>query len=725
MQERSELRAKREDLQLSSIVRVWWFHRTSIAIATLALALLTPVFQASQTPEYTAETLIKLEELPLRLVRVGQQTTIDPRKDPFIGTSLAFMSSRTFLRMVATRARLYSDTEYGAIEMLENDVTDQVDAEYENTVIDTLADRLTVAQRGDSHVISIAISSRNAKKAEFIVNTAARLFIDDLQQRRTASEARAMAWLASRIKKQQGKIVGLEGQILEIAARQRSYGLDPDQFVNRTLGVRLAELTTRLATVKAEGAELRAAFDETNTQTFGDGARRSLYLVKSPVLQDLVTHEVQLQMRLSKLGEELGPRHPTMIDLTNEIRNTRQLKESELSNIKNSLKGALVVNTASQDEIEHQIFSLKSGINDHDKTAVDLTDLRHEMASEKHLLGRLVERYQTLEQNQALRRAQARVISPASAPEKPVSPKLFPAVPLLTLTGFVLALAAVFIRERWISDFGFKSMEELRSHQIRPLGYVPELSNSNAQCRPVTDFALAYPRSAQGEAIQRIRNRLCTMSSEQSAMGMGSVVLVTSSEPLEGKTTAAVIMARQAAATGANTLLIDADIRNPGVHSALGLAPQAGLCELFRGTGCEDISICKDPFTPLSVLQAGARNTDSGLHLCSGQMDLLLRELRQHYDWIFLDSPSISAVADGVTLACYADMTLFLIRWLTTTRSAASVAVDQLRSVGANVAGVALSRVDVEAGKKYQHLDDIGYYGYYHNGTQPIRSLTA
>ena len=711
----SASRDRREDLRLAAVARVWWFHRSSIIVTTLMFALLTAVILASQQPEYTAETLVKLDELPPRLVRVGYRTTFDPRQDPIIGTSLAFMSSRAFLRKVAVRARLFSDAEFGAIERFETNDTAQVNAAYENTIIDTLADRLTVAQRGGSHVISIAIASRSPEKAKFIVNTAAQTFIDDQLQRQREDEAKAMAWLTNRIEKLQGEIVGLEGRILEITTQQGFYGLDLDQFANRPMETRLAELTTKLVAAKAEGAELRALFHEIDTQTSVDSATRSLYLAKSPVLQDLMSREVQLQRRLSELGEELGPQHPTMINLTNEINNTQQLKESEFANIKNGLKSALVVNVASQDEIEYQILALKSGINDQDKTTVELIGLRHEIDTDRNLLSRLVSQYQGLEQNQALKRAQARVMSPASTPRDPDFPKLFPTVPLLALAGFFLALAAVFLRERWVSDFGFKSMEDLRRYQLDPLGYIPELSGSQAQGRSVADYAFTNPCSAQSEAIQRIRNRLCTMSSAQSEMGMGCVILVTSSEPLEGKTSAAVVMSRQSAMSGANTLLIDADIRNPGVHSALGLPPKAGLCELFQGMGSKDVALCKDPLTPLSVMQAGVWHTDSALHICSGQMNLLLQELRRHYDWIFIDSPSISAVADAVTLASYADTTLYLMRWLTTTRSAANVAIDQLCHIGANVAGVALSRVDLEAGRKYQHLDDVGYYGYYHN----------
>ena len=710
---------RREDLQLAAIVRVWWFHRTSVIVSTLTFALLTAVFLGSKQPEYTAGALIQLDELPPRFVRIGQRTTFDPRQDPTIGTSLAFMSSRAFLREVVTRARLLSDAEFAAVEKLEASKIDKADIRYENATIDALADRLIVEQRGGSHIISIAVTSRNPEKAAFIVDTAARIFIEDQLRRQKASEVRVMAWLANKIEKLQGTIIGLEGQILETSTHQEFQGLELEQFVNRTMGTRLAELTTKLATLKAEGAELQAAFLELDTQSSENGVGYSSYSATSPVLKELINREVQLQRRLSKLGEDLGPRHPTMIGLANEISNIEQLKETEFATMKEGLKSALVINVASQDEIEHQIAALKSGINEQDETSLDLIDLRHRMETEKTLLSKLVSQYQSLEQDQALKRTRAKIISPASASGKPTFPKLFPTVPLLALTGLVLALALIFVRERWVSDFGFKSMVDLRRYRLDPLGYVPELPRPLAQGKSVTDYAITNPNSAQSEAIQRIRNRLCAMSSERSEMGIGSVILVTSSEPAEGKTTAAVIMARQAAVTGANTLLIDANIRNPSIHAALDLAPQPGLCELFQSVERENISLCKDPLTPLAVMQAGSWQADSTSPVCSDQMNLLLQELRQHYDWIFIDSPSIFAVADSVTLARYADMTLYLMRWLNTTRGAATVAIDQLLNVGANVAGVALSRVDIEAGRKYQHLDDIGYYGYYHHWPEP------
>jgi Mrp family chromosome partitioning ATPase len=94
-------------------------------------------------------------------------------------------------------------------------------------------------------------------------------------------------------------------------------------------------------------------------------------------------------------------------------------------------------------------------------------------------------------------------------------------------------------------------------------------------------------------------------------------------------------------------------------------------------------------------------------------MQNLLAELRGHYDWIFIDAASLGAVVDGVILARYADTTLYLVRWLETTRNAVKTTIEQLRDAGANVAGVALSRVDMAASSKYRHLEEIRYYGYY------------
>ena len=100
------------DLELGAIVRVWWFHRSISAMITIIIALLSFIFLALQDRQYTAEALVKLTEVPRHLLRVGQQTVIDPRQNPSIATRIVTISSRSFLRKVAEKAELFSDPEF-------------------------------------------------------------------------------------------------------------------------------------------------------------------------------------------------------------------------------------------------------------------------------------------------------------------------------------------------------------------------------------------------------------------------------------------------------------------------------------------------------------------------------------------------------------------------------------------------------------------------------------
>jgi len=708
-------RTEREDLQPSAIARVWWFHRFVVILTTVTFALAAIVFLGLQERQYTAEVRIQLDELPKRYIKIGKRTATDPRQNPVIGTSLALISSRAFLRDVAIGTELFSDPEFTG-DQPRSSSEGISKAARENDVIDALIDRLTVTQRGGSHVISIAVTSRDPRKAAIIVNTAAQLFIAAERENQKQREAKAMTWLSSRIENVQEKLVTIEGQFLEVAGEHAITGLDLDAFVEQTSGTRLAELTAQLAAAKAEGADLRARYHQLSDENIENGAALALSFAKSPALQDLVRLESELQQRRSELNGELGPRHPSMIGLANEIDNTQRLIKNETARLKNRIGSDLSINTARQNKIEQQLSTLKSEVHEQSEGTAEFLVLKQALDTERGLLSDLLLHRQEIEQRQAMKRARAKVISPASIPYRSSHPQFFPIVLIVAMAGFVMALVTIFLRDRWVSDFGFKNMEDLRRSELNPLGYVPELPSHQARGQSVADYAFANPNSAQSESIQRIRSRICTMESLRSHQG--AVVLVTSTEPLEGKTTTAVIMARQAAMTGAKTLLIDVDVRNPGVHAALWLSPSAGLCELFQGPVGGDISLSEDPQTPLFILQAGTCDANSPTHVRSPEMGVLLDELRYHYDWIFLDSPSISAVADGLELARHADTTLLLTRWLTTTRGAAQIAIEQLRDVGANLAGVALSRVDMHAGRKYRHLDEIGYYGYYNNRTQ-------
>jgi len=691
-----------------SIVRVWWFHRSLIVLITLCAGLFGLLYLAVQERQYTAEALIKLTDIPSFFLRVGRQTAVDPRQNPVIATHLVFLSSRGFLRKVAEEAELLFDPEFvGEPNLAEA----QSELAQSIAVVDALAEVLVVAQRRDSHVISVSATSRDPKKSARIVNVAAELFIEEELARQEASERIAADWLSNNITRLRGELVGLEGQILETASEHDLLSIEQGQFLDQKKGIQVAELTTQLGTVAAKGAQLRATYDELVSHIESQGAEVSLAIAKTPILDELRVEDARLSRQMSELSRELGQRHPSMISLSNQIQDTRQRMINELRDIQKRLENDILVNNIQKEELNLLLASIKRGMNDQNRATAKLIDMRQQLYTNRKAYDLLVLRQQSLEEAKAIKKTSGRIMSPASIPTKKSHPDVLSVAVFISIGAFLLALLGVFLRDRWTSDFGFRNMEDLRVADMRPLGVIPELPKRKARGQAVADYVITNPQSAQSEAMQRIRSRLCKLRDEDSYLG--TVTLLASLEPLEGKTTAAIIFARQTAMSGAKTLLIDADIRNPSVHTGLGLGSCTGLCELLEDGNEEEVFFCEDPHTSLTVLQAGRMTTNSADLLHSRRMVRLLEELRPHYEWIFIDSPSLGAVVDGLVLARHVDTTVCVMRWLVTTRSVAEVGIQQLHDAGANLAGVALSRVDMSAGQKYEHLDEIGYYGYY------------
>lgn len=309
-----------------------------------------------------------------------------------------------------------------------------------------------------------------------------------------------------------------------------------------------------------------------------------------------------------------------------------------------------------------------------------------------------------------VRQGLSEVMSPASIPTTHNYPALWPLIAYTSLGAMSLCLLGIFFRDRWVSDFGFTSPEDLRALSMKPIGIVPELTSNLSKGTGVEDYIVTQPHSVQAEAIQRVRSHLCKLRPEDSQVA--TVVSIASSSPQEGKTTMAVALARQAAIAGSRVLFIDADVRLPNAPALLGVEAGAGLCELLLDDRQSHPRIEQDPHTTLHILQAGSCSGSPADLFSSWRMTGLMGELRRHYDWIFFDAPSIGAVVDGVILSKHADLVVYVARWLETTRNVVQTGIDELSNAGITCTGVALTRVDMNSYQKYKHMDELKYYGY-------------
>ena len=188
-------------------------------------------------------------------------------------------------------------------------------------------------------------------------------------------------------------------------------------------------------------------------------------------------------------------------------------------------------------------------------------------------------------------------------------------------------------------------------------------------------------------------------------------VLITSSQPGEGKTTTVVNTAISLAQLGASVLIIDCDLRKPSAHKVFGVDHSKGLSTYLSRDIDIDGLIIKLQISNLSLLPCGPIPPNPAELISSERMRNLLQTLSERYDHVLIDSPPLIHVTDPVILSSLVDGVILVVHGGKSTRAVTQRARQELTSVGAKVFGVVLNNVDL----KRDGYDDY-YYHRYHSG---------
>ena len=293
--------------------------------------------------------------------------------------------------------------------------------------------------------------------------------------------------------------------------------------------------------------------------------------------------------------------------------------------------------------------------------------------------------------------ATAGIVERAEVPAQPYAPDPGRNLLVALLVGVALAFGAAFGLE--YLDDTIQTPEDITGKLHLPfLGLVPAVRSHR---QPLLSGPVPHDF---GEAYRALRTSLVFTTGGESTR----MVAITSARPLEGKTTTACNLAMVLAFGGSRVLLIDADLRDPGVHKLLELGNTVGLSQLLSGQARvrEAIQRTRDP--NLCVISAGRVLADPGELLASKRMVQLAASLKQGpFDWIVIDTPPVLSFDDAAVLAPLVDSVTLVHGAEMTRRSVAEAAVRRLMASQPRAIGGVLNRVKVERNKYYYSR----YYG--------------
>src|SRR5439155_6838711 len=210
-----------------------------------------------------------------------------------------------------------------------------------------------------------------------------------------------------------------------------------------------------------------------------------------------------------------------------------------------------------------------------------------------------------------------------------------------------------------------------------------------------------------GEAFRSLRTSLISKYPGEGTKTM----VVTSAQPLEGKTTTAANIAMALAYGGARVLLIDADMRRPGLHRPLRLANERGLSQVLMGQARVRDVIQRTIDPNLLAITAGQTPPNPSELLASERMKTLLTNLTHGpFDWIIVDTPPVLAVTDAVVLAPFVSGVTIVVGAEMTRRRLVERAIETVVSAAPKYTSIVLNKVDFARNKYYYSR----YYGHEH-----------
>jgi succinoglycan biosynthesis transport protein ExoP len=581
--------------------------------------------------------------------------------------------------------------------------------------------RLAVKRVPNSRLVEVKFEAEDPQLAAQVVNTHLQNYIEQNFRSKYDATTQASNWLSSELEELRIKVEKSEDARIAYERQNQIWQIDEKQDITTQKLSDLSKAVTESQTVLAEKEALyRMAVA---------GSVDSMVAAReSGVLPDLLKKKSELDEQYADAVNLYGPNYPKVQRLAAQ---QKTLGEDLASARKTATESVQQDYNTAQSRVEllqEALDRQKAQANDLAEKLVQYHILRHDAESNKQLYDGLLQKLKEAGITAGLRSSNIRVVDPALAPSYPSRPQKARNILLGLLVGLVGGVGLALFRE--YLDNTVKSPDDIEALTGLPsLAVVPSLPGLNGHHKRLSRLAreggsqgasgsrvelLSYmqPKSQISEAFRALRTSLLLSQADHPPQ----VILVTSALPREGKTTAAVNLAVTLAQLGDRTLLMDSDLRKPGIRRALNLTmgKDVGLSSYLAGvSSLDEVTIPHPTINNLVALTTGPVPPSPADLLSSHRMREAIAELRRRFKFIVIDSPPIMAATDAVILSALTDGVLLVVRSGETPKEAFTRTRDLLAAVKCRLLGVVLNAVDSSAPDYYYSYRYYPYaYGY-------------
>jgi len=416
------------------------------------------------------------------------------------------------------------------------------------------------------------------------------------------------------------------------------------------------------------------------------------------IIRNLLPQYKEAQRQVETLKTNgLGDNHPTVLSAVGQVSNMKKQLDEGVVNLRATLQAQL-------DMAENRLKSVEVRKNETRDEAIkrgldaqDYVDAKKDFETDQQLLQEM--RLKQITETIA-RRMPAEIVVMHDQPmisDSPVSPNVSLNLILGAVVGLIFGVSIAFFLE--YLDTSVKSLEDVERYlQVPVLAVIPK------------DVGILHKQSGSSPDAEAYRILRTNIEFNRKNPEDNAITIVSGGAG-EGKSTTLVNLAYICAQGGYTTLMVDADLRRPRLHTFFDINNSVGLTNyLTTELMLEDV-ILQTPVDNLYFMPSGILPTDAAGILNSRRMSELIQDVKQRFDLVLVDSPPILGVSDASVLASEVDLTMVVIQHRKLPRNMLLRVKQAVENVGGNVIGVVLNNVDIRSDSQYQYYTS--YYTYY------------
>jgi succinoglycan biosynthesis transport protein ExoP len=721
----------------------------SVALLTFGLAA---IYLFTTLPLYSAQAELMLDTGRIQVVK--QSILGDDSNWQMIDSQIEILKSENLALTIVKNLDLTQDPEFIApprapIAIAKNAILNlfiakpKSEPDLTRLAVQAFEHQLTVSRVVGTYGIAIEFQSTNPDRAAQIANAVAEGFIADQMEARYQIIRGATAWLQDRLNELQGQAAAAERAVVDYKKNNNIVDTG-GRLMNEQ---EVAEVNTVLTHARAATAEAVARLNRV-TQVISDaktntGGSIDYYTpltkestapagtatatvadtLQNPIITQLRQQYLDLAQREALFSSRYGDNHLAVVNIRNRMQEIRRSIIDELNQIAAAYKSDYDIAKARESSLEKTLAATVAGSQTTNKAQIELRELESAAQTYRALYDNFQQRYMDSVQQQSLPMAEARIITRASPPLGPSSPKSLKILAAAIMGGLVLGLGLAMLRE--ISDRVFRTGKQVEDRlNTECLAIVPLIKDgakAGPDKRPAATASrtiaptvgllrnvIDAPLSPFAESIRAVKMSVNVAGAVKSTKVIG----ITSSHPNEGKSTIAASLAQLAADGGARVILVDCDLRKPSLSRRLVPDGTRGLIDVITNEASLDKVMWFDASTRLSFLPAGVRSPliHTSEILASDAMKDFFAQLRENYEYVIVDLSPVTPVVDVRSTTHLVDAFLFVIQWGKTKIDVAEHALNTARGVYDNLLGVVLNKVDLKALNRYE-----GHGNYYYS----------